>query len=58
MPTSECGGRERVRYPDEVSALTALANLRLQEKRGQQKERSQRAAYRCRDCGGWHLTSR
>lgn len=44
----------KVRYRDEIAAQLALARLRREDKPGHTEKR----AYRCPMCAGWHLTSR
>lgn len=44
---------EKVRYRDRVAALLALAKIYQQDKAGH----TERRAYRCPKCKGWHLTS-
>lgn len=46
----------KIRYRDEIAAKLALATIKNQDKAGRPK--TERRAYRCPDCGGWHLTSR
>lgn len=43
----------KVRYRDAISAKLALATLQLKDKAGH----TERRAYRCPKCKGWHLTS-
>ena len=43
----------KVRYRDRIAALMALASTA----RGS-SSRAEVRAYRCPDCGGWHLTSK
>lgn len=43
----------KLRYPDQVSALLALAVLQRQDKAGH----NERRAYLCPHCHRWHLTS-
>jgi hypothetical protein len=45
----------KVRYPDRIAALLALAEVQNQDKSWRPK--LERRAYRCSQCGGWHLTS-
>lgn len=42
------------RYRDEIAAKLALAELDRKDKAGH----TERRAYRCPQCGGWHLTSK
>jgi hypothetical protein len=44
----------KVRYRDGIAAMLALAKIRNDEPAGHTEKR----AYKCRDCHGWHLTSR
>lgn len=48
-PSCRSGKR---RYGDLAEAREALAAVRRRHKR-----RTEESAYRCPDCGGWHLTS-
>ena len=43
----------KVRYRDRVAAALALAKIQRQGKSGH----TERRAYRCPNCKGWHLTS-
>lgn len=43
----------KVRYRDRISAQLALATLQRQDKH----DHTERRAYRCPRCRGWHLTS-
>lgn len=45
----------KIRYRDELGAMIALSETNL----GSQKKskRSERKAYRCPKCRGWHLSS-
>jgi len=51
MDTSGCG---KVRYPDRVAALLALAKAG----RRRSGRREEARAYPCPKCKGWHLTSK
>lgn len=44
------------RYRDEIAAKLALATIQRKDKA--RRSKSERRAYRCPLCGGWHLTSR
>lgn len=46
----------KVRYRDEIAAQLALATVARQDKTARPK--TERRAYRCPKCTGWHLTSR
>ena len=48
----KCKATGKVRYRDRISALTVLAATQ----RSQSSSREERRAYRCDECGGWHLT--
>lgn len=47
---------QKVRYRDRIAALLAMASW--QHKDGSRRTNTEARAYRCPDCGGWHLTSR
>lgn len=44
------------KYRDRVAALLALAIVRQQD--SPRRPKVEARAYRCPDCGRWHLTSR
>lgn len=44
------------RYRDRVAALLALAKIRAAD--SSRRPKTEQRAYRCPDCGGWHLTSK
>ena len=45
----------KLRHRDRIGALFALARTQRQDRSYRLK--SERRAYRCPDCKGWHLTS-
>lgn len=47
-------GCAKIRYRDHIAAKLALASLAHKDK---QREKTERRAYRCPTCRGWHLTS-
>lgn len=49
-----CG---KVRFPDRLAALLALASAGALAERGNDARREVRA-YPCENCHGWHLTSK
>ena len=50
---SGCG---KVRYRDEIAAKLALASA--QRKDGSHRAKTEKRAYRCPKCRGWHLTAK
>lgn len=44
------------RYRDRIGALVALATV--QRRDDPHRPKTERRAYRCPQCGGWHLTSK
>ena len=46
----------KIRYRDEIGAKFALAST--QAKDGSRRPKTERRAYRCPTCKGWHLTSK
>lgn len=48
----KCKATGKVRYRDRISALTVLAATQ----RSRSSSREEQRAYRCDECGGWHLT--
>lgn len=46
----------KVRYRDRIGALLALASA--QHKDGSKRAKTEKRAYRCTNCRGWHLTSK
>lgn len=44
------------RYRDRITALLALANIARRD--SPQRLKTERRAYRCPQCNGWHLTSK
>jgi hypothetical protein len=56
MTTSDGGRCRKIRYRDRVAALLALASTGRNKHASRAKE--ERQAYRCKECNGWHLTSR
>ena len=46
----------KFRYRDEIAAKVALA--RAQRKDGSKRPKTEKRAYKCPKCRGWHLTSK
>lgn len=46
----------KTRYRDRIGALLALAST--QRRDGSRRPKTEKRAYRCPDCRGWHLTSK
>jgi hypothetical protein len=57
----KCPTTGKVRFRDDVEAKSALQRAKSQRKQsaetGSQTRRHEARTYRCKDCGGWHLTS-
>lgn len=49
----------KIRYRDRVSAMISLSKIEMRTKRRKGKERPkhERTAYRCSQCRGFHLSS-
>lgn len=56
---SECPSG-KIRYRDKLAAMIALSNIERRSKRrgGKGRPKHEKTAYRCKECNGFHLSSR
>jgi len=57
-PKTRCKASGKWRYDSERAASIVLAGVRTRAALRNENRRKEQRVYKCRDCHGWHLTSK